>query len=36
MEKAVQFLSPAIEEASKNNIPKNHGVYFEKYLHLLL
>lgn len=36
MEKAVQFLSPAIEEASKDNIPKNHGVCFEKYLHLLL
>lgn len=36
MEKAVQFLSPAIEEAAKDNIPKNHGVCFEKYLYLLL
>lgn len=36
MEKAVHFLAPAIEEASQDNIPKNHGICFEKYLHLLL
>lgn len=36
MQKAVRFLSPAIEEASHDNVPKNHGIYFEKYLHLLL
>lgn len=36
MQRAVRFLAPAIEEASRDNIPKNHGVYFEKYLPLLL
>lgn len=36
MQKAVHFLQPAIEEASRDSIPGNHGVYFEKYLHLLL
>ena len=35
MQKAVRFLSPAIEEASRDNVPKNHGICFEKYLHLL-
>lgn len=35
MEKAVRFLWPAIEEAAKDNIPRNHGIYFEKYLRLL-
>lgn len=35
MNKAVRFLSPAIEEASRDNIPRDHGIYFEKYLHLL-
>ena len=35
MQKAVRFLWPAIEEASRDNVPKNHGIYFEKYLHLL-
>ena len=36
MEKAVSFLQEAIEEASRKNIPRNHGVYFEKYLSRLL
>lgn len=36
MKKAVGFLWPAIDEASRDNVPKNHGVYFEKYLNLLL
>ena len=36
MDKAVRFLSPAIEEASRDNIPRDHGISFEKYLHLLL
>ena len=36
MEKAVGFLQEAIEEASKEDIPTNHGVYFEKYLSRLL
>ncbi len=36
MEKAVRFLSPAIEEASRDNVPREHGISFEKYLHLLL
>ena len=36
MKKAVRFLCPAIEEASRDNVPKNHGIYFEKYLRLLL
>ena len=36
MEKASQFLQPAIEEASLKDIPRNHGVYFEKYLDRLL
>ncbi len=36
MQKAVRFLSPAIEDASRDNVPKDHGVYFERYLHLLL
>ncbi|MDE7476651.1 MAG: pyridoxamine kinase [Lachnospiraceae bacterium] len=36
MKKAVHFLWPAIEEAAHDNVPKNHGIYFEKYLRLLL
>lgn len=36
MQMAVRFLAPAIEEASHDNVPKNHGIYFEKYLRLLL
>lgn len=36
MKKAVRFLWPAIEEAARDNVPKNHGIYFEKYLRLLL
>lgn len=34
--KATNFLQPAIEEASRENIERNHGVHFEKYLNLLL
>jgi pyridoxine kinase len=33
--KAVNFLQPAIEEASRDCSDRNHGVYFEKYLGLL-
>lgn len=36
MEKASDFLQPAIEEASLLNIPSTHGVFFEKYLNRLL
>lgn len=36
MQKAVRFLWPAIEEAARGNVPKNHGICFEKYLCLLL
>jgi pyridoxine kinase len=37
VDKAVEFLQPAIEEASKDtNHDRNHGVYFEKYLGLLM
>lgn len=36
MKKAVRFLWPAIEEAARDNVPRNHGIYFEKYLNLLL
>lgn len=36
MEKAANFLQPAIEEASLYDIPSNHGVHFEKYLGRLL
>ena len=36
MEKATNFLQTAIEEASMENIPRPHGVYFEKYLSRLL
>lgn len=36
MEKASYFLQTAIEEATLENIPKNHGVHFEKYLSRLL
>lgn len=35
LQKAVNFLQPAIEEASKEHSDSNHGVPFEKYLHLL-
>lgn len=36
LQKAVDFLQPAIEEATNNAIPRNYGVPFEKYLgHLL-
>lgn len=34
--KAVSFLQPAIEEATLEKIPANHGVNFEKYLYKLL
>ena len=36
MEKATYFLQEAIEEASAQKIPPEHGVYFEKYLSRLL
>ncbi len=36
MKKATAFLQPAIEEASTENIERNHGVHFEKYLSILL
>lgn len=36
MEKATYFLQEAIEEASAEQIPSVHGVYFEKYLSRLL
>lgn len=36
MEKAADFLQEAIEEASAEQIPRNHGVHFEKYLSKLL
>jgi pyridoxine kinase len=35
VDKAIAFLTPAIEEASINNEDRNQGVYFEKYLGLL-
>ena len=36
VKKAVDFLQPAIEEATVAKIPANHGVNFEKYLYKLL
>lgn len=36
VEKATYFLQEAIEEATKEKIPRNHGVNFEKYLSRLL
>ena len=36
VEQATYFLQEAIEEATKENIPRNHGVNFEKYLSRLL
>lgn len=36
VEKATYFLQEAIEEATAENIPRNHGVHFEKYLSRLL
>ena len=36
VEKATGFLQEAIEEATKEQIPRNHGVNFEKYLCRLL
>lgn len=36
MEKATSFLQVAIEDASAQGIPSNHGVQFEKYLSRLL
>jgi pyridoxine kinase len=35
VDRAVKFLEPAIKEASVDNIDRNHGVYFEKYLGML-
>jgi len=36
VQRAMNFLQPAIEEASKENVPGNHGVHFEKYLSKLM
>lgn len=36
IKKATSFLQQAIEDASREKIESNQGVYFEKYLHLLL
>ena len=36
VEKAVSFLQEAIEEATEEKIPRNHGVNFEKYLSRLV
>ena len=36
VEKATYFLQEAIEDASRENIPRNHGVQFEKYLSRLI
>ena len=36
VEKATYFLQEAIEEATVENVPRNHGVHFEKYLSKLL
>ena len=36
MQKASDFLQPAIEDATQNAIPRNHGVPFENYLSRLL
>ena len=36
IKKATDFLQEAIEDASKEKIASNHGVYFEKYLKKLL
>ncbi|MGN0305894.1 MAG: pyridoxamine kinase [Lachnospiraceae bacterium] len=36
MKKAVCFLQDAIEDASRENVPTNHGVHFEHYLSRLL
>ena len=36
MDKAACFLQTAIEDASRENIPRNHGVQFEKYLSRLI
>lgn len=35
MDKAAYFLQEAIEEASVEGVPANHGVHFEKYLYRL-
>ena len=36
MNKATCFLQEAIEDATREEIPRNHGVHFEKYLSKLL
>ena len=36
VEKATSFLQKAIEEATNEKIPRNHGVCFEKYLSSLI
>ncbi len=36
LQKATDFLQPAIEEATREGIPRNHGIHFEQYLSRLL
>ncbi|MCR5754955.1 MAG: pyridoxamine kinase [Acetatifactor sp.] len=36
VKKAIEFLQPAIEEATRENVDRNHGVNFEKYLRTLI
>ena len=36
VKKAIYFLQEAIEEATQESIPRNHGINFEKYLSRLL
>ena len=36
VQKASDFLHTAIEDAAAENVPSNHGIYFEKYLSRLL
>ncbi len=36
LQKAADFLQPAIEEATRAGIPRNHGIHFEQYLSRLL
>ncbi len=36
VQKSIDFLQPAIEDATKENVERNHGVHFEKYLSKLI
>lgn len=36
VQRAVDFLLPAIEEATAEKLPRNHGIPFEKYLYQLI